>query len=168
MGKITRSPDKSPQQREGRSGIKSRIRTTTTAAALLAAVGCDNMPNDEIRLNPGDLSARFKVEYQYSLWSAGYDIVDYDIMVRKQWNIYMWLINEKNWWHSNKTSFESDNVDDVFKKISNALDNDQIKEETAHNKDEKVKFVENEYKDKILNAENSSKLWEIKIKYKSE
>lgn len=168
MIKKNKSPEKSSQQRESRSWIKSWIKTTTTAAAILAAVGCDNIPNDEIRLNPGDQSARFKIEYQYSLWSAGYEIVDYDIVVRKQWDTYMWLINEKNWWHSRKTSVESDNVDDVFSKISNALDNDQIKDETTHNKNEKVRFVEKEYKDKIVNAENSANISEIKITYKSE
>lgn len=168
MKKRNASPEKSTSQKENRSGIKSRIRTTTTAAALLAAVGCDNIPNDEIRLNPEDNSARFNIEYQYSLWSAWYDIVDYDITIRKEWDTYMWLINEKNGWHRNKTEFESDNVDDVFNEISNALDNNQIKEETTRNKNKKVNFVKKEYEDKILNTDNSSQIWEIKIKYKSE
>ena len=140
--------------------------TTIALASTLAA--CDNMPNDEIRLNPENQSARFKVEYQYSEWSAWYNIFNYDITISKHWDTYMWLINEKNWWNSKKTSIESDSVDWVFDEISRALDSDQITENTANRKDKKVNFVKNEYKNKILNAENSSQTWEIKIKYKAE
>lgn len=166
MSKRNQSPENVKSSSNKKFGWWRKV--TAAAALWLALTACDDMPNNEIRLNPEDQSARFKIEYQYSMWSAGYDIVDYDITVSKQWDTYMWLINEKNGWKSKKTTIESDNVDEVFDGISRALDSDQIKDETTFNKNKKINFVEKEYKDKIINAENSSNIDEIKIKYKSE
>ena len=168
MSKNTNSTEKSKSQQENHPKFKWLRKVATTVALASTLTACDNMPNNEVRLNPEDQSARFKIEYQYSEWSAGYSIVDYDITVSKQGDTYMWLINQKSWLHSKKTSIESDNVDGVFDEISRMLDNEQIKEETAYKKDKKVNFVKNEYKNKILNTENSSQSWEIKIKYKPE
>lgn len=156
------------QQQENHPKFRWLRKTATTIALASTLTACDNMPNNEVRLNPEDQSARFKIEYQYSEWSAGYNIVDYDITVSKQGDTYMWLINQKNGWNRKKTSIESDSVDGVFDEISKMLDNEQIKEETAYKKDKKVNFVKNEYKNKILNTENSPQSWEIKIKYKPE
>lgn len=166
MSKNTNSSENSKLQQEKYPKFKWLRKTATTIALASALTACDNMQNDEIRLNPEDQSARFKVEYQYSEWSAWYNIFDYDITISKQWDTYMWLINQKNWRNSKKISIESDSVDEVFDEISKALESDQITESTANKKDNKVNFVKNEYK-KILNAENSSQIWEIKIKYKT-
>ena len=75
----------------------------------------------------------------------------------------MWLINQKSGWNKKHTSVESDNLDQIFDEISRALDSEQITDNTTHKKDKKVEFVKNEYKTKVLNAENSNQTWEIKI-----
>ena len=111
--------------------------------------------------------ARGKLKRNKELIYVG-DIVDYDISVSKQWDTYMWLIKEIDGWKSKKTTVEADNVDEVFDGISRALDNYQIKDETAFKKDKKVNFVKKEFKDKVLNADNSSQIDKITIKYKSE
>ena len=166
MSKRNRSPENIKSNNNKKSGGWKKV--TTAAALWLALTACDNISNDEIIFNPENQSARFKVEYQYYRWSQQWDIVDYDISVSKQWDTYMWLIKEIDGWKSKKTTVEADNVDEVFDGISRALDNYQIKDETAFKKDKKVNFVKKEFKDKVLNADNSSQIDEITIKYKSE
>ena len=165
---MANNSEKSSSQKENHPKFKRLKKVATTFALASTLTACDNMPNDEVRLNPEEQSARFKIEYQYSEWSAGYNIVDYDITVSKQGDIYMWLINQKNGRNRKKTSIESDSVDSIFDEISKMLDNEQIKEETAYNKDKKVKFVKEKYKNNVSNSENSAETWEIKIKYKPE
>lgn len=140
-----------------------------TVATLLAWTlgACDNMPNDEVRFNPENQSAKFKIEYHHSLWSAWIDIVNYDIYISKHEDTYMWLINQKNWRNRKKTTIETDDIDQIFDEISKILDSDAITDNTTNKKDKKIEFVKKEYK-KLLNGDNLSNSWEIKIKYKSE
>jgi hypothetical protein len=56
-----------------------------TAAALALSMSACDMPNNEVRLNPEDQSAKFKIEYQYYRWASDIRIVDYDIIVCKEW-----------------------------------------------------------------------------------
>ncbi len=140
----------------------------TTAALATTLTACDNMKNNDIILNPAEQSAKFKIEYQYSEWSAGGRIVDYDIVVSKNWDTYMGLIKEKDWWRSNKTTVESDNVDEVFDEITRKLDNEQITERTTKKKDHKINYVRNAFKENILDSDIATQTEEIKIKYKPE
>jgi hypothetical protein len=139
-----------------------------TAAALALSMSACDMPNNEVRLNPEDQSAKFKIEYQYYRWASDIRIVDYDIIVCKEWDNYVGLINEKDGWSGEEISIKSDNVDAVFDEISRKLDKEGITDETSERKDAKVNFVREEYKSKVINAKNSDQKWEIKIKYKPE
>ncbi|MBO7095143.1 hypothetical protein J6V86_03050 [bacterium] len=59
-------------------------------------------------------------------------------------------------------------MDDVFNQIAHSLDNEQITDKTRSKQEKKIDFVKKEFKDKVLNAENSSQIDQITIKYKSE
>ena len=168
MSKKSKSSEKVSSQRESRSGLKWWVKGTSAAAAFLVAVGCSDLPNNLIRLNPQDQSVEFGIEHVHSEWSAWYTIIDYGITVSKQWDTYMGLIKEKNGWHSRKSSFEWDDLDDVFNQIAHSLDNEQITDKTRSKQEKKIDFVKKEFKDKVLNAENSSQIDQITIKYKSE
>ena len=154
-----------PEVRTKKSGRKQ---VATTIALATTLVACDNMKNNDIILDPAEQSAKFKIEYQYSEWSAGGRIVDYDVVVSKNWDTYMGLIKEKDWWKSNKTTIESDNIDEVFDEITRKLDSDQITENTTKKKNDKINFVKNAFKENILDSNIATKSEEIKIKYKSE
>ena len=142
---------------------RKKIITTFFLASTLSA--CDNMSNNNIVLNYENQSAKFKVEYQYYEWSTSTRIVDYEIMVSKQWDTYTWLINEIDWRKSNKTSIESDNLDEVFNEIRIRLDDVQLTDKTINNKNKKIEFVEKEYK-KLLNSGENEQVWDIIISYK--
>ena len=167
MVKKHNSPEKSLPKEKKYSTLKWWVKATT-AAAFLTLAWCDNIQNNEIRLNPQKQSVEFGIEHIHSEWSAWYNIINYGITISKQWDTYMWLINEKNWWHSKTTSFESNTLNDVFYKISNSLDNDQITDGTRNKQNKKIEFVKKEFENKILNEENSSQISEIMIKYKPE
>ncbi len=157
----------SPERTEKKDHKKlSWWKKVVTAIALASTLSACDMPNNEIRLNPEDQSAKFKVEYQYYRWSSDIRIVDYYVTVVKEWDTYVGLIDEKDGWSGEKTSIKSDNVDIVFNEISRKLDKEGITDETSERKDAKVNFVRDEYKTKVINAENSDQTWEIKIKYK--
>lgn len=167
MAKKHNSTEKVQSQEKNHSKLKWWVKATT-AATLLTLAWCNNVQNNEIKLNPENQSVEFGIEHIHSEWSAGYNIINYGITVSKQWDTYMWLINEKNWWHSKKTSFESNNLNDVFYQIANSLDNDQITDGTREKQNKKIEFVKKEFENKILNEENSSQISEMTIKYKSE
>ncbi len=162
MNKKTYSPENPEKKDNKKFSWRKKVVTAIALASTLSA--CD-MPNNEIRLNPEDQSAEFKVEYQYYRWASDTRIVDYYITVRKEWDSYVGLINEKDGWSGKKTSVKSDNVDVVFNQISTSLENEMITDETSERKDAKINFVKKEYKSKVINAENPSQTWEIKIKY---
>lgn len=164
----TNNLEKSSSQKE-QLKFKWRKKIVTVVTALgLTLNSCDNMPNDEVRLNPEDQSAKFKVEYHHSLWSAWADVTKYEIFVQKQWDTYMWLINQKNDFSKKKTKIEADNLDKVFDEISRTLDTESVTENTINKKNKKIRFVKKEYEDKVLNNENPTEQWEIKLKYKPE
>lgn len=139
-----------------------------TAFALASSLSACDMPNNEVRLNPENQSAEFKVEYQYYRWASDIEIVDYYVTVHKEWDTYVGVINEKNGWTGEEITVESDNVDVVFDQISTKLEKENITNETSERKNAKINFVRNEYKNKVLNPENTSQTWEIKLKYKPE
>ncbi len=144
---------------KGSSRIKSVI---TSLALLLGAASCDNIPNDQIILNPDSQSVKLNIEYQYFQWSAWTEIVDYDIIVHKDWDFYKWEINQKNWIFRTKTTLQSDNVDNLFRDISREVDNEQISGETKLRKDAKIDFAKKAYKDSVLNRETPAENGEIK------
>lgn len=148
--------------------VRKTITSTLAALTILFGSWCDRIPRDKIILNPEKQSIGFSIEHWNSLWSAWVDIIDYDIVVTKQWDTYMWLINQKNRFNSKKTTIESDDLDKVFEEISETLDNEQITDETRSKQEKKIDFVKKEFEDKVLNNENSSQVDKITIKYKSE
>lgn len=159
----TSETSKNPEKKFKRSSkIKSVV---TSLALLLGAASCDNIPNDQIILNPSSESLKMNIEYQYFQWSAWTEIVDYDITVHKDWDFYKWEINQKNWIFRTKTTLQSGNIDNLFRDISREVDNEQISDETKVKKDEKLDFAKKVYKDSILNRETPAEDWEIRIKY---
>jgi hypothetical protein len=91
--------------------------------------------------------------------------VDYNIFVHKNGNNFEWNIEQSDWLISNNIKIESDNVDSLFNEIANKLDHDLITDDTRDDKDDKVAFAKQTYKDSILNRKTPAKEWEIKVKY---
>ena len=139
---------------------------TTAFAIMWLFTACENIPNDSIIINADEKSEKFNIEYQIGSPESG-SIIDYNIFVRKNGEIFEWNIKQSDWLISNNTKIETDNVDRLFHEISKKLDHDFITDNTKNNKDKKVNFAKKAYKDNIL---NKSKKWgkygEIKIKYK--
>lgn len=159
---------KSPEQ--SKSTEKKKISSWKKVAASLALAGaltaCDNVPTDKVILDPKDKSAKFSVEYVFSGWWGGDPtIIDYDITVRKEWDIYQWFIKEKDGFLSDKTNIESQNIDEVFNWIENRLDNERVTDNTISKKNAKIKFVKDAYKKNILKNQNPESDKKIKIKY---
>ena len=165
---MARKNDTPERTEKGNHKKFSGWKKVITAFALASSLSACDMPNNEVKLNPENQSAEFKVEYQYYRWASDIEIVDYYVTVQKKWDTYVGEINEKNGWSGEKITVESDNVDVVFDQISTKLENERITSETSERKNAKVNFVRNEYKNKVLNAENTSQTWEIKLKYKPE
>lgn len=163
MNRKNNTPEKAEKGNHKKfSGWKKVVIAFALASRLSA---CD-MPNNEVRLNPENQSVEFKLQYQYNMWDI--KVVNYGVTVRKKWDTFFGEIDEKDWWRGEKFTVESDNVDVVFDQISTKLEKENITNETSERKNAKINFVRNEYKNKVLNAENTSQTWEIKLKYKPE
>ena len=80
---------------------------------------------------------------------------------------FKWTIEQSDWFFSNTTNIESDNLDWLFEEISDKSDSEYITENTRAKKNDKLAFAKKAYKDNIL---NKSKKWDksgkFKIKYK--
>ena len=137
-----------------------------TSFALVSALSwCGDFPNGEIIGNPGTKTEKFNVTYEFFEWSAWSTIVKNDVLIRKNWEIYEWQIEQKNWWLKKNKKIQSNNVDNLFQQVSNELDSEQITEETRQNKDDKVAKAKEFFNDSILNNPNPTNR-EIRIKYK--
>jgi hypothetical protein len=79
--------------------------------------------------------------------------------------LYKCEIKQKNWFLNTTTSLQAYSLDELFKDISKEVDNEQISDETRYNKDVKLDFAKQVYKDSVLNNKNPSG-GETRIKYK--
>ena len=154
-----KNPEKKPRKF---SKLKSVI---TSLALIVGAASCDNIPNDQIIANPTSMSVKFNLEYYFFQWSAWTEVVSYDVYVYKVWDLYIWKVKQRNWPVSTTTTFQADNLDNLFKDISKEVDNQQISDETRYNKDVKLDFAKQVFKDSVLNNKNPTK-GEIRMKYK--
>lgn len=169
MNKKANSSEQSRNQNEKHSafpGWKQIITTISLALATRWLSSCDKIPNNEIKLSPADQSAKFSITYQFSEWSAGYNIVDYDITIHKEWDTYMWLIEQNGDYVQKTVNVASDNIDKVFEEVSNASDSEQITDNTRADKDEKIQFVKDAYKKYVLDAKDWKNSDPITLKYK--
>ena len=57
-------------------------------------------------------------------------------------------------------------MDWLFSEITNKLDHDLLTDETRNDKDDKIAFAKQTYKDSVLNRKTPAKKWEVRIKYK--
>ena len=89
-----------------------------------------------------------------------------DVLIRKNWEIYEWQIEQKDWWFKKNKKIQSNSVDNLFQQVSNELDSEQITEKTRKNKDDKVAKAKEFFNDSILNNPNPTNR-EIRIKYKT-
>ncbi len=159
----TSEKSKNPEKKSRRfSKLKSVV---TSLALIFGAASCDNIPNDQIIVNPTSQSVELNLEYQYFQWSAWTEIVDYDVKIYKDWDLYKCEIKQKNWFLNTTTSLQAYSLDELFKDISKEVDNEQISDETRYNKDVKLDFAKQVYKDSVLNNKNPSG-GETRIKYK--
>ncbi len=156
-----------PENKNEKTKISWWSKIISSLALVWALSSCGDFPNNEIIANPGTQTERFNIEYQYSGWWSGEPtIVDYNILVSKNWEIYEWQIEQKNWWFFKENKkIKSDNVDDLFQRISDELENEKISEWTRKNKDDKVARAKEIFNDSVLNHPNPSNE-EIRIKYK--
>ena len=156
---ITKNPEK--KNRKKSSGwIK-----TTAMAIMWLFTACENIPSDQIILNMDEKSEKFSIEYQFGSPESA-TLVDYNIFVHKNGNNFECDINQSDWWISNNIKIESDNVDWLFSEITNRLDHDLITDETRADKDDKIAFAKQTYKDSVLNRKTPAKKWEVRVKYK--
>ena len=143
----------------------SKLKSIVTSIALaFGAASCDNIPNDQIIVNPTSQSVELNLEYQYFQWSAWTEIVDYDVKIYKDWDLYKCDIKQKGWILSTTTSLQAYSLDELIRDISKEVDNEQISDETRYNKDVKLDFAKQVYKDSVLNNKNPSE-GETRIKY---
>ena len=139
---------------------------TTAFAIMWLFTACENIPNDSIIINADEKSEKFSIEYQFSEWSAWATLIDYNVFVHKNGNNFECDINQSDWWISNNIKIESDNVDWLFSEITNRLDHDLLTDETRNDKDDKIAFAKQTYKDSVLNRKTPAKKWEVRVKYK--
>lgn len=169
---INMSSSKNPQTPENlqtpsskkNKKIFSWLKKVTAAVSLLCTACDGNFPNKEVIVNPSDQYEKFNVEYQFSEWSAGATIVDYNIVVHKDGDKYYWDIVQTDWRFKEKKGVEAKDLDWVFDEISRSLDTEQITDDTKGRKDKKVAFAKQVFKDSIENNKNPSK-GESRIKY---
>jgi len=167
MNKSVNSGEKHSSN-EKHSKFSGWKKVVTGVALLWALSSCDNgMKPNEIKLNPEDQSAKFRIEYQFSEWSAGYNVVDYDITIHKEWDTYMWLIEQNGDYVQKTVNVSSDNLDKVFDEILEASDSEQITDNTRAKRDAKVQFVKDAYKKHVLDAKDWKNSDPIILKYKS-
>ena len=137
---------------------------TTAFAIMWLFTACENIPNDSVIVNADEKSEKFSIEYQIGSPESG-SIIDYNVFVHKNGNNFECDINQSDWWISNNIKIESDNVDWLFSEITNRLDHDLITDETRDDKDDKVAFAKQTYKDSVLNRKTPAKKWEVRVKY---
>lgn len=141
-------------------------KVVTSLTLVWALSWCGDFPNDEFVVNPGTQTEKFNIEYQFSGWWGGEPtIIDYNILVSKNWKGFEWQIEQKNWWFKTNKKVESNNVDKLFERISNELESEQITDQTKKAKDDKVIRAKEVFNDSVLNNPNPSDR-EIRIKYK--
>ena len=138
---------------------------TTAFAIMWLFTACENIPNDSIIVNTDEKSEKFNIEYQIGSPESG-SIIDYNVFVHKNGNNFECDINQSDWWISNNIKIESDNVDWLFSEITNRLDHDLLTDETRNDKDDKIAFAKQTYKDSVLNRKTPAKKWEVRVKYK--
>ena len=160
-------PQSNGEKHSAFPGWKQIITTISFALATRWLSSCDKIPNNEIKLSPADQSAKFRIEYQFSEWSAGYNTVDYDITIHKKWDTYMWLIEQNGDYVQKTVNVSSDNLDKVFDEILEASDSEQITDNTRAKRDAKVQFVKDAYKKHVLDAKDWKNSDPIILKYKS-
>ena len=165
--KISAETTKSPKEDKNKSsGLKKTITTASFALAAWLFSSCDKVPNDQILLDPDKESVAVSYEYQFG-WAESGTLVDYNIFVHKDGDKFKWTIEQSDWFFSNTTNIESDNLDWLFEEISDKSDSEYITENTRAKKNDKLAFAKKAYKDNIL---NKSKKWDksgkFKIKYK--
>ena len=153
MNKKNKSPDNADSKNHNKFTGWKKIVTSVALIGTLNA--CGNMSNNEIKLDPENQSARFKVEYQYYEWASSIGITNYDIIISKQWNNFVWEIKKSKWRTSETTRVESDNLHTVFEQVSKSLYDPQTTDKTMSKKDAKVKFVEKAFEDYILNGKST-------------
>lgn len=148
------------------SGWRKVVTKASFALAAWLFSSCDKVPNDQIILDPNEESVAVSFEYQFGNPESG-TLVDYNIFVHKEGDKYKWTIQQSDWFFSNTTDIESNNIDWLFEEIANKSDSEYITENTRTRKNDKLAFAKKAYKDNIL---NKSKKWgksgKFKIKYK--
>lgn len=167
MNKRTNSPENTWTNEEKYSAFPGWKKVITAVALFGTLTSCNDMKPNEIKLNPEDQSAKFRIEYQFSEWSAGYNVVDYDITIHKEWDTYMWLIEQNGDYVQKTVNVASDNIDKVFDEILETTDSEQITDNTRAKRDAKVKFVKDAYKKHVLDAKDWENSDPITLKYKS-
>ena len=166
-----KSNKKSPEvsrktEKENKKKSSGWTKVITSLALVWTLSSCGDFPNNEFVVNPGTQTEKFNIEYQFSGWWGGEPtIIDYNILVSKNWEIYQWQIEQKDWWLKESKAVKSSNVDDLFQKISNELESEQITEKTRKAKDDKVIRAKEIFNDSVLNNPNPTDR-EIRIKYK--
>lgn len=154
----------SPQKKSWKlSGWK---KVTATFALIWALSACDDIPSNQIILNPSDESEKFSLEYVYSGWSGDPLIIDHNVYIHKSWDKFIWRIEKSDWWVGKDViNIESGDIDGFFESVSNNLDSEYITDETRWKKDAKVSFAKQVFKENVLNKKRSSDDEEITINY---
>ena len=163
-----KSNEKPTNHKDKKSKLSGWKKVVTTASIALAWFfsSCDEVPSNQIILNPNDKSEKFSLEYVYSWWSSEPLVIDYNVYIHQSWEKFKWKIEKSDWWIGKDiTHIESGDIDDFFNSISDNLDSDYITDETRWKKDAKVSFAKQVYKDKVLNNGNPSNDKEITIAY---
>ena len=163
MSRNTNSPEQMEVKKPKRSRGWKRAITTVALATTLTA--CDKVPNNQIIIDPKAWTEQFSFEYH--LWSSDPQVVDFNITVYKDWNLYKWLIDQKDWWFNTETNIESNSIDGLFDEILKVTNTEQITGNTREKRDKKVRVARETYKSYILNGTDNDNKKKIKIKYKS-
>ncbi len=164
--KSNKKSSEASREKENRKNSSGWTKKIITSFALASALSwCGDFPNGEIMGNPGTKMEKFNVTYEFFEWSAWSTIVKNDVLIRKNWEIYEWQIEQKDWWFKKNKKIQSNSVDNLFQQVSNELDSEQITEKTRKNKDDKVAKAKEFFNDSILNNPNPTNR-EIRIKYK--
>ena len=156
------SPDRSEAKNQKKSSWWKKILTTVALASTLTA--CDKIPNNQIIIDPAAWVEQFSFEYH--LWNNDPVVIDFDVTVYKDWDIYKWLINQKEAFSSKKTTVEASTIDDLFKEIIKVSETGQISGNTKHKRDAKISVAKQAYKNCVINAKNTENIKKIKIKYR--
>ena len=162
MLKKNNSPEKPQATTKKQFRWWKKVLTTIALATTLTT--CDKVPRNQIILNPKENTEQFSFEY-HVWWSRDPDVIDHNITVYKDWNVYKCLINKKEWWFSTNITIESNSVDGLFEEIKNKSDNEDITDDTKDRRDKKIEYAKKVFIEKVLNAEDKTHTWEIKIKY---